>query len=275
MRLSIDHRTVYRYDPAPAALALRLRLWPTQTAQQRLLAWSVSVNGEPVEPLLTTGYGQAEALWFDKRSSAAIEVRATGTVETVDAAGVLGREARIRPGLYRRKTELTEPDGSVIALAETAAKEADGEGALAELHALNAAVNSALDYRSGATDATTTAAQALALGAGVCQDFAQLFIAVSRHLGHPARYVVGYLHDAQSPEMASHAWAEAHVEGLGWIGFDPVHDVCPAETYVRLGVGFDAADAAPIRGTMRAGSAEEIDVSVSVAAGATQQQSQG
>jgi transglutaminase-like putative cysteine protease len=144
------------------------------------------------------------------------------------------------------------------------------------MHALKDAVREALDYREGATDAETTAEEAATMGAGVCQDFAHLFLACARRLDVPARYVVGYLHDPQAPELASHAWVEAHVEGLGWVGFDPVHDVCPTTAHVRLATGFDAADAAPIRGTMRAGSEERLEVEVAVRPeGQGQQQSQG
>ncbi|MEM7497624.1 MAG: transglutaminase family protein [Pseudomonadota bacterium] len=272
MLISIDHRTEYRYDPPAQGLALRLRLFAGSTAQQSVRDWSVTVNGKAVSPLLTSGFGEREALWFERGTVEKIEVIARGTVETVDHAGVLGRDARLRPGVYIRETPLTEADETVAALAVAVRDEAAGKGALAMAHAINEAVHGALDYRTGATDASTTAAEAAAIGAGVCQDFAHLFISAARHLDLPARYVVGYLHDPDAPEMASHAWAEAHVEGLGWVGFDPVNEVCPAEHHVRLCSGFDASDAAPMRGTMLAGSEEEMDVTVAVAA--AQQQSQ-
>ncbi|MEL7174063.1 MAG: transglutaminase family protein [Pseudomonadota bacterium] len=275
MLLTVDHRTEYRYEPAAQGLALRLRLFPAPTAQQVVRDWQVTVNDEPVTPLLTTGFGEREALWFERRSGEALVVAARGTVETLDQAGVLGRDPRLRPGVYLRETALTEPDDAVEALAAAAREEAAGQGPLALAHALNEAVHTGLDYRAGATDASTTAAEAAAIGAGVCQDFAHLFISAARLLDLPARYVVGYLHDAEAPEMASHAWAEAHLEGLGWVGFDPVHEVCPTTSHIRLCTGFDAADAAPIRGTMMAGSEEEMEVTVAVAAAQQQSQRQG
>lgn len=124
----------------------------------------------------------------------------------------------------------------------------------------------AIAYRPGATHAHTTAAEALALGEGVCQDHAHALIAVARLAGMPARYVSGYLFaslDGQ-PHEAAHAWAEVHIAGLGWVGFDPANRCCPDERYIRLGSGADSREAAPIRGVSRGNTAERLDVSVAV-----------
>jgi transglutaminase-like putative cysteine protease len=105
-----------------------------------------------------------------------------------------------------------------------------------------------MDYVPGSTLSRTTAEQALEQGAGVCQDHAHVFISASRAMGVPARYVVGYLLSADETVTATHAWAEAHASDLGWVGFDPANRLCPTDRYVRLGAGFDAHDASPIRG---------------------------
>jgi transglutaminase-like putative cysteine protease len=118
----------------------------------------------------------------------------------------------------------------------------------------------------GTTDATTPAAQAFALGHGVCQDHAHVFIAASRSLGFPTRYVSGYLlrSDGTVIQEAGHAWAEAHVPGLGWVGFDPANGVSPTDAYVRVAVGLDYLGAAPVRGTRYGGGEEILDVHVRV-----------
>jgi transglutaminase-like putative cysteine protease len=80
-----------------------------------------------------------------------------------------------------------------------------------------------------------------------------------------------------TPHEAAHAWAEIHVAGLGWVGFDPANECCPDARYIRLGSGLDAQDAAPIRGIARGQSAtapEALDVTVQVVAAAQQAQSQ-
>jgi transglutaminase-like putative cysteine protease len=117
----------------------------------------------------------------------------------------------------------------------------------------------------GTTDVHTEAAAALADGKGVCQDHTHIFIAGCRTLEVPARYVTGYLYlgDDAGAE-AHHAWAEAWVDGLGWVGFDVANRICPTDNYVRLASGLDAGYAAPIKGSRRGGSGESLDVAVAV-----------
>ena len=93
----------------------------------------------------------------------------------------------------------------------------------------------------------------------------KIFIAAARQLGIPARYVSGYLlrNDIVSQE-ASHAWAEAYVDGLGWVGFDVSNGVSPDERYVRLAIGLDSYDAAPIRGVRMGGTNESMLVSLQI-----------
>ena len=89
----------------------------------------------------------------------------------------------------------------------------------------------------------------------MCQDHAHIFISAARTLGVPARYVTGYLVLAsRTPASeAHHAWAEAWVESLGWVGFDVANRICPTERYVRLACGLDAGYAAPISARAAAG----------------------
>jgi transglutaminase-like putative cysteine protease len=127
-------------------------------------------------------------------------------------------------------------------------------------------VADAIAYLPGVTDAHTSAAEALALGVGVCQDHAHAMIAVARERGIAGRYVSGYLFsdaDGQAHE-AAHAWAELFLPGLGWVGFDPANRTCPDDRYIRLGSGLDAQDAAPIRGVARGGGKEAMDVTVAI-----------
>jgi transglutaminase-like putative cysteine protease len=111
----------------------------------------------------------------------------------------------------------------------------------------------------------TTAEAALALGQGVCQDHAHIFIGAARLLGLPARYVSGYLMmDDRVDQEAGHGWAEAHVAGLGWVGFDVSNAICPDERYVRLATGTDYRDAAPVTGINIGGGQIALEVSLAV-----------
>lgn len=267
--LQIRHVTQFRYDPAADRAGLRLKLFPTDTRAQEVEAWQVTVNGKPVKPLLKTSFGDGQALWFSHEKIDEIEVVAEGQVRLMDTAGVLGKMGPTPPAVFLRPTPLTEPDEEIAAIAG----EIEGETDLAKMHALNALIHERLTYRKGVTKPATTAAEALALGSGVCQDLTHVFLAVARKMGLPARYITGYLHEADADALATHAWAEVHLSGLGWTGFDPTHETCPAANHIRLCTGFDATDAAPLR--VHLAGETEIDMEVSVAiAEAAQSQSQ-
>jgi transglutaminase-like putative cysteine protease len=174
----------------------------------------------------------------------------------------MGHRETVAPECYMQATMATLADVPLTDLAQ-AVTAADP---LALAHALSAAVADAIAYRPGVTSAHTTAAEALALGEGVCQDHAHALIALARVRGIPGRYVSGYLFaDADGlAHEAAHAWAELHLPGLGWVGFDAANRCCPDERYIRLGSGLNAQDAAPIRGVSRGGGEEGMDVTVAV-----------
>ena len=96
---------------------------------------------------------------------------------------------------------------------------------------------------------------------GVCQDITHIFIASARQLGIPARYVSGYFHraDGVNEQQAGHAWAEAFVEHLGWVGFDPTNGIGTTDAHLRVAVGLDYLGAAPVRGTRFGGDGESLE----------------
>ena len=263
MKLLVRHQTIYRYAAA-GRVAMRLKLMPTDTPAQKVLEWRVSVNGEPVQSFRRNGFGEMEAVWIrhDRLDDAVLV--AEGLVETSDTSGVLGwTDSDVPPAYFLGESPLTRASE---AIRDMALSLPDGQGGLARLHALSAAVSDAVPYRSGVTDASTTAAEAFALGAGVCQDHAQIFIAGARSLGIPARYVTGYLLAEGGVALhETHAWVEAVVPDLGWVGFDPSNRVCVTERYLRLASGLDANAAAPIRGSVTAAGDIWIDADVRIA----------
>jgi transglutaminase-like putative cysteine protease len=145
-----------------------------------------------------------------------------------------------------------------------AARRTDGD-ILAMLHDLSAAILDRVRYEPGVTDVTTTAEEALAAGRGVCQDHAHVFIGAARTLEVPARYVSGYLMmNDRIEQEATHAWAEAHVEGLGWVGFDVANGISPDARYVRVATGRDYGEAAPITGISFGAGEAELRVALAV-----------
>ena len=124
----------------------------------------------------------------------------------------------------------------------------------------------AITYQFGATGVQTPAAMALHLGRGVCQDYAHIFIACARSGGVPARFVSGHFlrSDGRSSQEAGHAWAEAYVPGLGWVGFDAANCICTTDAHARVAIGLDYLGAAPVRGTRYGGGLETLTVAVKV-----------
>lgn len=264
MKLLVRHQTVYRYEATAGRVAMRLKLMPVDSAAQTVIDWRVSINDQPVTDFTRNAHGEMEAIWIrhDRQDEAVIV--AEGLVETRETHGVLGWPAtRVDPRYFLRSTPLTAASPAI----EQMALAIDPDiGALARLHALSAAISDSVTYRAGVTGANTTAAEAFALGAGVCQDQAQIFIAGARVMGIPARYVSGYLL-AQDGDVLheTHGWAEALVPGLGWVGFDPSNRVCVTDHYLRVASGLDADQAAPVRGSVTLAGNIWIDADVRIA----------
>ncbi len=266
MRISIRHETRYDYEEPVAGAVMRLRLRPPDTSAQTVQSWTVSVNDVAIERWITSGYGDAEALWRAGAKVKEIRVVAQGEVTTIDTAGVTRRlQGAVRPLLFLRDTTLTR---SSPALAELAEAHRSAAGPLDSLHRLCIGVNEAIHFKTGSTRFETTAAEALEQGSGVCQDQSHVFVAAARLLGIPARYVTGYLRDPERPddEHDPHAWAEGWVDGLGWVAFDCSLGACPVEGHVRLTVGLDAQDAAPVRAVLSQAGAARLSSDVQIAA---------
>jgi transglutaminase-like putative cysteine protease len=272
MRLKISHTTEYEYDePVPYSLQ-RLRLTPLDGPGQKVLNWIVSVDGAKVEAGYADQFGNRVELVSTEDTQKTIRITASGEVETQDRAGVFGPHQGFCPlWLFLRDTPLTRPGDLVGELA----KSLTGDTELARMHALMETIHTRVTYIPGTTTTETTAEEALAAKTGVCQDHTHILLAAARSLEIPARYVSGYLlMDGQTEQVATHAWAELHLPGLGWVGFDAANNVCPDERYVRIATGLSYADCVPVSG-MRIGLAgEHLKVSLSVAPSQTQSQSQ-
>ncbi len=271
MHLSISHETTYRYEH-PASYSIQvLRLTPRGYAGQSILRWEVTGNGRLLTPNGEDGFGNPIHTMTTQGDHQSVTIRASGDVITTNTDGVVGDAMeRFPPLLYKRFTDYTAVDDRLAALADKAGAGAKDELDLA--HRLMTAVRDAVEYDTTTTESSHTATEALALGAGVCQDHAHIFIACARHLSLPARYVSGYLwsEGAVGPHEAGHAWAEAYVPDLGWVGFDVANRLCPTEDHVRVAVGLDYLNAAPVRG-LRYGAADEIlDVQVHIQQGYSQ-----
>jgi transglutaminase-like putative cysteine protease len=245
-----------------AGAVQRLRLTPSDNPAQKVLNWGIEAEGIAEAAHYLDGFGNRVHLITHTRPYERLSIAAFGEVETSDRGGVLGKLGeQVNPRLFLRSTPRTASVPAIDAIAD----EVGEKGALDKLHQIMELIAARVAYDTDATQADTTAAEAFAAGHGVCQDHAHIFIAAVRQLGVPARYVTGYLHvESEGTAPAHHAWAEAWIDDLGWVGFDPANHICPTERYVRLACGFDSVSAAPITGTRRGGGAEELKVDVIV-----------
>jgi len=154
--------------------------------------------------------------------------------------------------VWKQAVDLTSGEGSVFRQASRIMEWIHGE----------------FQYEAGATDASTQLQESFALRRGVCQDFTHVMLGLCRAVRIPARYASGYLYNGPKDHLvgaqASHAWAEVYLPQVGWIGFDPTNNTLADERYVKVAVGRDYEDVAPVRGTYH-GTAHcrmEIDVLV-------------
>ena len=269
MLISVRHITRYAYAEPVSYAIQSLRLTPATFKGHRIVDWRVHVAGAGQPLQFRDGFGNLVHL-ITVGPHHNLTIDASGTVETADSNGVVdGLADPSPPRVYLRETPQTRPEPAIRGLARSVT----ASDRLGHLHALATVIRDGVDYVPGSTDAHTNAAEALAAGKGVCQDHAHIFIAAARSLGIPARYVTGYLLLEQpTAATAHHAWAEAWVEDMGWVGFDVANRICPTDRYVRLAAGLDAKGAAPISGSRRGGETESLDVSVEVRRHAVLQQ---
>lgn len=255
MQLQINHTTHYTYDQPVDYALQKVRLRPGPSSAQEIANWSVQVEGGKIEASYSDHYGNHTDLVSVDPGTRSVTLTASGKVVTRDLSGVTGMVYGRAPlWHFCQATKLTAPGPRVKALARLVGEVAD---TLSGLHDLSTALLETAPYEIGKTNTYTTAEQALELGNAVCQDHAHIFISAARLAGIPARYVSGYLMmNDRVDQGASHAWAEAHVDALGWVGFDVSNGVAPDDRYVKIAIGRDAFDAAPVTG-MRLGRSDE------------------
>lgn len=164
-------------------------------------------------------------------------------------------------------SHFAQPTPLLLALAEEMGLDRRMEP-LTLLRWLNTAVYEHFDYVPSSTQVDSPIDHALEERQGVCQDFTHIMIALVRLVGIPCRYVSGYLfhrdHEDRSLEDASHAWMEAMLPDLGWVGFDPTNNLIANERHIRTAVGRDYADVPPTHGVFRGNADSELDVGVQV-----------
>jgi transglutaminase-like putative cysteine protease len=265
MRLSIDHRTVYRFSEPQSRLVQMLRMTPENSHDQTVARWRIDVDCDAKMRRGRDGFGNAVTMLYAEGPIADIEIAVRGEVLTSHSDGfVRGVAEALPPAVFLRATDATPRDPAIAAFAVEVTGAADG--AVGKLHGLNRALHARFAHDRARPEPGLSAAAAFARPTATSRDLAQMFAVAARSLGIPARYVSGYSLVEGSLRPTPHGWAEAHVDGLGWVGFDPFTGRSPQEESVRVAAALDASGAAPVAGSRLGEGEEELDVAVTVSA---------
>lgn len=265
MRLKIFHSTTYRYEPPASGVIQILRMTPGSHDGQYVADWQIDVSTDSRLRAHEDAFGNLTHV-MTGGAVADLNITVEGLVETHDTGGVLkGSDERFPPSLFLRTTPLTSVNPAMATFARELRAESEGDD-IGFLHTLMTEISGHMTFDADPTTSATSAAEAFALKRGVCQDYAHVFIACARSGGVPARFVSGHFlrSDGMIHQEAGHAWAEAFVSDLGWVGFDAANCICTTDAHVRVASGLDYLGAAPVRGTRYGGGTETLAVAVRV-----------
>ena len=264
MRLRISNSTVHRYDPPATGAIQVLRLTPRNHDGQYVVRWRIDVSPDARLAAREDAFGNLTHAFTADGPFEALSVDVDGEVETEDTDGVIrGAVERFPPSLFLRDTVLTHADVAIRDFAQ-GVRSASGGKVLAELHGILDRLHEEIACDTP-DEPAPNAAHAFTAKRGAPQDLTHIFIGAAHCLDIPARYVAGYFcADGSVGPDGAHAWAEAFVPDLGWIGFDPANGICQTDAYVRVAIGLDSLGAAPVRGTRYGVGGETLEVAIKV-----------
>lgn len=285
MQYNIRHVTRFIYEAPISESIMEARMQPRSEGRQRCLQFALSTtpssrirvyqdhDGNVVHHFNLPGRLSrlsvvAEAL-IDSAPCPALPAAlgddAWGEVDAAAAGGAFWEMLNASP--FARQTPALEAFAGELDLSRAA-------DPLTTLKRLNDDLSARLTYSPKSTRVDSPIDEALASRRGVCQDFTHIMIALVRRLGIPSRYVSGYLFQqaedgVRSPEGSTHAWMEAWLPGLEWVGFDPTNKLVADHRHIRVALGRDYADVPPTRGVFKGSTAVRSELSVSVRVGAS------
>jgi transglutaminase-like putative cysteine protease len=263
MKLEVVHSTHYRYSAPIAETVMEVRLQPMDGNGQRCMDFKLEVSSGIKPHSYRDGYGNNVHYFNLVRPHTRLSVVSRSVVDTGLELDADPGEALVQDFLRFRSPVKDVPGVRELALRHPVADPGSGPAVEHALDELTLTISREFAYDRAVTNVYSAVDEVLELRAGVCQDFAHLFIAAARSMGVPARYVSGYIHaSGSSVASASHAWAEGWIPGRGWVGYDATRPVRTTENHVRLAVGRDYSDAAPTRGIYIGSATGTMDVSV-------------
>ena len=285
MHYTIRHVTKFAYEAPISESVMEARMQPRSDQQQHCIRFGLSTSpssrvrmyqdpdGNMVHHFNIPGRHSlltvtAEAFVECSPLGELPDSLGPGAWECLDAATATGEFwDTLNPSTFAKPTELLGQLAQELSLGRSWDPIRTVRMLMADLH-------QRFEYKTKSTRVDSPIDEALASRHGVCQDFAHVMIALVRELGIPCRYVSGYLFEPDDPRRsldgATHAWVEAWLPDLEWVGFDPTHNSLTREHHIRVAVGRDYADVPPTRGVFKGLSAVRSELSVGVSVGATQ-----
>nr|WP_310522203.1 transglutaminase family protein [Polymorphobacter sp.] len=266
MRIKVAYSTTYDYAKLASDVVQLLRVEPCGHHDQHIVQWRLDTDTDGHLRRGTDVFGNITHMFYADAPIRRLALHVTGEVDTNETHGVLRGTAEPLPSsVFLRTTPLSTADDAI----RNFARASTGADPLETCHNLLTGLYDRMTFDADVTHSHTDAIHAFALQAGVCQDYSHIFVAAARHLGIPARYVSGHLvrADGLVTQPAGHAWVETHLPDLGWVGFDPTNGMSTTDAYLRVAIGLDYLDAAPVRGARRGGGAETMVVSVTASDG--------
>ncbi len=278
MYYQVRHITRFRYSAPVSESALEVRMQPRREGRQQCLSFELTT--EPRARVMSRHdyLGNVVHHFNIPARHTQLVITAQSLVAQMPAAPLaLGGDAwaelaalvadsdvaeMLMPSHFARPTALLRDLERELRIER-------GDDPLMTLREVSRRVHDALIYTPQSTKVDSPIDDALEARRGVCQDFTHIMIALVRQLGIPCRYVSGYLYRPRESGVgpgasATHAWAEALLPGLGWVGFDPTNNVVAGDRHIRTAVGRDYADVPPTRGVFKGQADTELAVAVQV-----------
>jgi transglutaminase-like putative cysteine protease len=280
MHYSIRHLTRFRYSAAISESVMEVRMQPRTEGGQHCIWFDLAVKPRASLTSYRDHLGNLIHHFDVPSHHANLAIKAEAVVEisphvlpeslATDAWSEL--DAMVAEGDYWEMlmpSHFATPTEPLRKLAQEL-NVCRRDDPLSLLRELTAALRDAFEYAPQSTDVDSPIDLALKERRGVCQDFAHIMIAMVRELRVPCRYVSGYLFHRvedqdRSAEDATHAWIEALLPGLGWVGFDPTNNLIANQRHIRVAIGRDYSDVPPTRGVFKGEAKSELSVAVQVA----------
>jgi transglutaminase-like putative cysteine protease len=282
MFYAIRHFTRYRYSHLVWQSMMEVRMHPRSEGHQRCFVFQLSVNPRARIFGYTDSYGNL-VHHFDLPSRHSQLTIITDALVDIDAQPPIPEDMSyeawsdleqlvekkdywdmLMPSHFARSS----PELEALAT-EIGASERKRRSPLAFLRDISSGVYRSFKYVKKSTAVNSPIEDALSSRQGVCQDFAHIMIALVRNARIPCRYVSGYLYQTTenshpSADGATHAWVEALLPGIGWVGFDPTINQLAGEKHIRTAIGRDYADVPPTMGVMKGKAETQLQVRVRV-----------